>query len=195
MKIYVVRHGQSEANVEDRYAGWRAVSLTALGRQQAEMARENLAGVAFDRVYCSDLQRAKETAAIALPGSIPIYTPALREIGVGKLDGLTIAACEKRYGQVYLDAERRQDFSAFGGETGEEMRQRIHGLLAEVEKLQNVENVALIGHEGTVREMLNYVLGTVIPLEHIEIQNASVSVFSLGEVGRKLLCWNYTGQI
>lgn len=195
MKLYVVRHGQSEANLEERHAGWRSVPLTACGRQQAEMAQRNLSGVVFDRVYCSDLQRAKETAAIALPDCTPVYTPALREICVGKLDGLTFAECEKRYGQDYLAAEQRQDFSAFGGEAGEEMRQRIHSFLAEVEKLQNVERVALVGHEGTVRETLNYVLGTVIPLEHMEIQNASVSVFALGADGRKLLRWNYTGQL
>ncbi len=195
MKLYVVRHGQSEANVENCYAGWRPVSLTALGRQQAQLARKSLENVTFDRVYCSDLQRARETTAIALPGSEPIYTPALREICVGKLDGMSFAECEKRYGQAYLDAERRQDFSAFGGETGEEMRQRIHNFLAELEKLPRGECVALIGHEGTVRETLNYVLGTVIPLEHMEIQNASVSVFSLGEDGKKLLHWNYTGKI
>ncbi len=195
MKLYVVRHGQSGANLEDRHAGWRPVPLTALGRQQAQLARKSLEGVAFDRVYCSDLRRAKETAAIALPGSEPIYTAALREICVGKLDGLTFAECEKRYGQDYLDAERRQDFSAFGGETGEKMRRRIHGFLSELEKLPHVERVAIIGHEGTVRETLNYVLGTVIPLEHMEIQNASVSVFSLGEDGRKLLHWNHTGQL
>lgn len=195
MKLYVVRHGQSEANLEERYAGWRSVSLTELGRQQAQTARENLAGLTFERVYCSDLQRAKETAAIALPGTMPLYTAALREICVGDLEGLTIAECESRYGQTYLDAERRQDFSMFGGETDAMMRRRVHEFLSSVEKLQNVERIAIVGHEGTVRETLNYVLGAVIPLEHIEIQNASVSVFSLGKDGRKLLHWNETGHL
>ncbi len=195
MKLYVVRHGQSEANAQACHAGWRPVSLTALGRQQAEMARRSLEGVAFDCVYCSDLQRAKETAAIVLPGSVPIYTAALREICVGKLDGLTFAECEEIYGNAYLDSEQRQDFSAFGGETGEEMRRRIHAFLSDLEQLHNVERVAIIGHEGTVRETLNYVLGTVIPLEHVEIQNASVSVFTLGEHGKKLLRWNDTGRL
>ncbi len=193
MKLYVIRHGQSEANVEGRYAGWRPVSLSVLGRRQAEQARRLLADAAVERVYCSDLQRARETAAIALPGKEIICTSALREINVGELDGLTIAECEARYGDVYRAAERQQDFSAFGGETGEAMRRRIHSFLESLEALRGVDCAALVGHEGTVRETLNYVLGTIVPLEHLEIRNASVSVFSIGEEGRKLLRWNEAG--
>ena len=192
MKIYVVRHGESEANLQERHAGWMPVPLSPLGRQQAEAARNTLAGIHFDRVYCSDLRRARQTAEIALPAYEPVFTPQLREICVGKLEGMTYKACEEQYGADFLDAEARQDYSRMGGETGEEMRSRIHGFLRELEEHSELKQVAIFGHEGTVRETLNFALGTIIPLEHMLIRNAAVSIFSIGAEGRKLLGWNQT---
>lgn len=192
MELYVVRHGQSMANLEERHAGYLPVELSPLGREQAEKARKTLEGISFDRVYCSDLVRAKQTAAIALPDYEPVYTPRLREICVGKLEGMTYRECEERYGQDFFDAEARQDYSRMGGETGEELRDRIHGFLRELESHMQLQRVAVFGHEGTVRETLNFALGTVIPLEHMVIRNAAVSVFSIGPEGRKLLGWNQT---
>ena len=192
MELYVVRHGQSMANLEERHAGYLPVELSPLGRQQAEEAKKTLEDISFDRVYCSDLKRARQTVKIALPACEPVFTPQLREICVGKLEGMTYQACEERYGQDFFDAEARQDYSCMGGETGEELRERIHGFLRELEKRTDLKRVAVFGHEGTVRETLNFVLGTVIPLEHMVIRNAAVSVFSIGPEGRKLLGWNQT---
>ena len=190
MELYVVRHGQSTANLEERHAGYLPVELSPLGRRQAAQARRTLEGISFDRVYCSDLLRARQTAEIALPGSKPVFTPLLREICVGELEGMTYRECQERYGADFFDAEARQDYSRMGGETGEEMRARIHGFLRELEGHTELNRVAVFGHEGTVRETLNFALGTVIPLEHMVIRNAAVSVFSIGSEGRKLLGWN-----
>lgn len=195
MKVYVIRHGQSEANLQERYAGWMPVPLSPLGRQQAEKARENLRRIPIDRVYCSDLARARETAQIVVPACQAEPTAALREIGVGRIEGMLCRECEERYGAQYFQCERMQDFSCFGGETGEEMRQRIHGFLRQLEQLEGVEHVAVIGHEGTVRETLNYALGQTVLLEHLQIDNASISVFDCTQGRWKLLQWNYTGEL
>ena len=194
MNVYVIRHGQSEANLGDYYAGWLPVHLSDKGRRQAEEAGTLLAGIRMDRVFCSDLQRARETAAILFPKREAEPTDALREIGVGKIEGLPIRECEERWPEEYAQAEAEQDFAFFGGESGEEMRRRIHGFLGEMEKV-NAEHVAIVGHEGTVRETLNFALGQVIPLEHLKIDNASVSVFEVTDGKWKLLRWNDTGAL
>ena len=192
MRVYVIRHGQSEANLGDYYAGWLPVHLSDKGRQQAEKAGELLRGLRMDRVFCSDLERAKETAAILFPNNQAEPTDALREIGVGRIEGLPIRECEERWPEEYARAEAEQDFSFFGGESGEEMRERIHVFLWQLDKL-GAENIAIVGHEGTVRETLNFALDEVIPLEHLKIDNASVSVFEVTDGHWKLLQWNYTG--
>ena len=194
MNVYVIRHGQSEANLGDYYAGWLPVHLSDKGRQQAESTRNQLRGIQMDRVFCSDLQRAKETAAILFPENEAEPTDALREIGVGRIEGLPIRDCEERWPEEYARAEAEQDCSFFGGESGAEMRRRIHGFLAEVERV-GADHVAVVGHEGTVRETLNFALEQVIPLEHLKIDNASVSVFEVTAGRWKLLPWNTTGAL
>lgn len=194
MRVYVIRHGQSEANLADLYAGWLPVHLTEKGRRQAESAQQQLKDIRMDRVFCSDLQRAKETAAIIFPENQAEPTDALREIGVGRIEGLTVRECEERWPEEYLRAEAKQDFSFFGGESGVEMRARIHGFLWQLDKL-GAEHVAIVGHEGTVRETLNFALEQIIPLEHLRIENAAVNVFEVTDGRWKLLRWNHTGVL
>jgi 2,3-bisphosphoglycerate-dependent phosphoglycerate mutase len=90
MRIYVVRHGESETNLQKRWTGWMDVQLTDKGREDARKAGEFLKGITFDKIYTSDLTRAIETAKIALPGCRYETTPLLREINVGKLENTPI---------------------------------------------------------------------------------------------------------
>ena len=197
MKVYLVRHGQSEGNRLHLHCGWSDTPLSALGHQQAKAANAYLGDVPFDRIYCSDLPRARQTAADALPGCTPIYTAAIREVSVGTLAGRPEADCAAEYGEVYHEANRKQDFSPFGGETQEEMRRRVRAFIREeLEPLAGkCETVAVFGHEGTVHQMLCHVLGYEVLLEHIQVDNASVSVFSLENGCWKLEKWNHTGAL
>lgn len=194
MKIYVIRHGQSEANLADYYAGYLPVKLSGLGRQQAEKARKYLANITMDQVFCSDLERAKETAKIIFPNNKLNLMPALREINVGKIQGMQVQECKSKWPHEYIEAEKNQNFSYFGGETAEEMRHRIESCLRQIERVK-ADYIAIVGHEGTVRETLNYALGEIVLLEHLKIDNASVSVFDVEEEKWRLDKWNYTGTL
>ena len=68
MKLYIVRHGESETNRKGLWTGWLDVALTDKGIADAERVRDTLRGIKFDKVYSSDLQRARVTCEIALPG-------------------------------------------------------------------------------------------------------------------------------
>ena len=98
MRIWIVRHGESENNKKALWTGWFDAPLTDKGREDAKGAGKLLFGVNFDKVYSSDLSRAKETAEIAISGAKPIVTPLLREINVGSLAGnpLSVVSEEKR---------------------------------------------------------------------------------------------------
>src|SRR5512137_1397504 len=79
MRIFLVRHGQTDANLEARYCGRTDVPLNAEGREQARALRPLLLGRAFEAVYASPLSRAVETASLlledpdapTLPGETP----------------------------------------------------------------------------------------------------------------------------
>ena len=82
MKLYMVRHGQSETNLSRCFTGWSQVNLTEQGIADAKRAGEYLKGISFDRIYSSDLIRAVQTAQNAIPGCVPVQLPCLREIGL-----------------------------------------------------------------------------------------------------------------
>ena len=112
MKLYVVRHGQSEDNLAKRHSGWADCSLTEQGRADAERAGSILRGIAFDKVFSSDTKRAKQTCAIALPEMQDTveYTPLIRETNVGTLTGLEVAECQRRWGEEYDSRRKARNF-------------------------------------------------------------------------------------
>ena len=193
MKVYVIRHGESEGNRLQMNCGWCRTPLSEQGRLQAERLGRALQGIRFDCVYCSDLVRAKETCAIALPGYTPQYSPLLREIGVGTLADVSIEENAKRFGTQYAEAVQTQDFRQFGGESQEEMQERVQRFFRELEKT-DAEKVAVVGHEGTVHQLFNMTVGYPVLLEHLQIENASVTVFSFENGVWKLLKFSCLGN-
>ena len=97
--LFIVRHGQTVWNKEDRIQGHTDIALSERGVQQARLLRERLAAARLDAAYTSDLRRASETAEIILEGrDVPIYpTPRLREYRKGAHEGLTFEEIRSRF--------------------------------------------------------------------------------------------------
>ena len=172
MKVFLVRHGESETNKAHLWTGWMDVPLTEKGRADATLAGRVLAGVDFDRVYASDLIRAQATAQIALPGCAYETTPLLREVNVGSIAGKPFEAV--------LDSEgkpRNADgYAVFGGESTAELRERIASFMRMLEKEQ-AENIAVFAHAGVLRTFLGLVLGEAVPIKKLLCKNCTVAVF------------------
>lgn len=87
MKLYVIRHGQTDWNRARRLQGRSDIPLNEWGRKVAELTREGLKDVKFDVAFTSPLCRAKETAKIILKGrDLPIIEePRMIEVNFGRL--------------------------------------------------------------------------------------------------------------
>ena len=85
MKLWLVRHGETEANVAGLYSGHAPTPLTAKGQQQAQRLGEMLRQVPFDHALCSGLERAQHTARLLLgERNIPLTAnPLLNEMFFG----------------------------------------------------------------------------------------------------------------
>jgi 2,3-bisphosphoglycerate-dependent phosphoglycerate mutase len=112
--LVLVRHGQSQWNLEDRFTGWVDVDLTAAGEAQAKRAGELIkaAGVQFDRAYTSVLTRAMRTADIALTEAGQLWIPMvkdwrLNERHYGALTGLNKTETAKTHGADQVKVWRR----------------------------------------------------------------------------------------
>ena len=114
LRFVLLRHGQSQWNLENRFTGWTDVPLTRQGRQEACQAARRLlkAGYTFDIAYTSVLQRAYETLQIVLTEmgleTIPVVRLwELNERHYGALQGLNKAETALRYGEPLVMSWRR----------------------------------------------------------------------------------------
>ena len=113
-KLVLMRHGESQWNLENRFTGWTDVDLTETGREQARKAGELLKkeGYTFDLAYSSVLKRAIRTLWIALDAMDAMYTPVgvnwrLNERHYGALQGLYKAETAAKYGDEQVLIWRR----------------------------------------------------------------------------------------
>lgn len=191
MKLFLIRHGQSEANLDMRYTGQFDVPLTDLGREQAAALQPVLAPITFDKVYSSDLSRAVDTCSLALPNVEIEKTPLLREVDVGTLLG-------KLYSEVPKfqpdDPTMRPDFTSFGGENLAMVSARAREFLSIVEKGDH-SCVAAFSHRGFMVTMLNQVLGARIDRSAIRIDNCAVIVLEYDGARWYLASVNYMKPI
>ncbi len=187
MKLYLIRHGETENNVKGLFSGWFQAQLTEAGREQARRAGERLRGLPFDRIYASDLDRTMETAGLIFPDCEIIPRLDLREINVGTLGGRPYAEADNLVRHSY-------DFVPFGGENRQQLIDRIKHFLREMEALP-CERVAAVTHGGLVCNVLDAITDGCIGTKHSTCGNCSVSVFEyIPERGWRLARWNDTGE-
>ena len=106
--------------------------------------------------------RTRQTVAYVAEqsGLIPVVDERLNEIDNGLIEGMTDAAIQEQYPDVWRGfRERSADFRFPGGETGEEARQRIAGFLEEKRQIHADENILFVSHEGLIRLLVCHILG------------------------------------
>lgn len=159
--IYILRHGQSEANFPvDTYGLDKG--LTEKGKEQAKLAASKLKKVKFDVVFASPLVRAQETAAIiAQEHKLEVLTKeALRERFSGKLEGRAIKEVEKELDHLVnmrenLPFEEWKKISfGEGRETDEQIMSRFITTLRETAVAYHGKNVLIISHMALMRTLL-----------------------------------------
>lgn len=183
MRLFMIRHGESQANVERVYAGHVDTPLTERGVEQACAIRSILERIPFDRVYSSDLQRALDTQKNGLPHAVCETTPLLREFDVGSLSGQSFVWHKDK---IAMD----RDYTPYGGESPEAVCQRLGTFLQALEQ-EPCENVAAFTHHGVVVCMMRRILGDGFDSSLLHSSNCSVHVFEFSEGKWRLLAWNY----
>ena len=178
LRLILVRHGETEWNAQRRYQGQANVPLSALGRRQAELVAERLAGQEIEAVYASDLSRAWETARTIVGDSgLEIFPePRLRELGFGILEGLTFDEAQEKYSQM-INAWL-EDFhnTPQDGEAIDDFHARVVSLLEDLKAKHDNQVVLLVAHGGPLSELLRIIL-ELSPEKrwYLELENASLS--------------------
>lgn len=187
MRLFMIRHGESQANVDRVYAGHVNAPLTACGVDQAIAIRPILRRIPFDRVYSSDLCRAWDTQKHALPDAVCQTTELLREFDVGNLAGQSFVWHKDK---IAMD----RDYTPYGGESPEMVCSRLERFLDLLEH-EPCENVAAFTHHGVVVCMMRKILGDGFDSSLLHSLNCSVHVFEYTDNKWRLLAWNYMNPL
>ena len=162
--LVLLRHGESQWNLENRFTGWVDVPLTDKGRSEAHRAGKLLreAGIAFTRCFTSELQRAQETLRIVLEElgatALPVERDqALNERHYGDLQGLDKAETAKKYGDEQVHLWRRSyDIAPPNGESLKDTAARTLPYFKAhvVPALDRGENVLVAAHGNSLRSIV-----------------------------------------
>lgn len=191
--LVLMRHGQSQWNLENRFTGFKDVDLSDQGREEARIAGQNLAaaGIEFDQVFTSTLQRAAHTAEIALKecGQEDLIRTmerqdALRERDYGDLTGLNKDETKEKFGEEQVQIWRRSyDVQPPGGESLQDVvEKRVRPYYTKEIKplVDDGENILIAAHGNSLRGIL-IVLGVETPetINQAEIPTGAPLVFEM----------------
>ncbi len=161
-KLVLVRHGQSQWNLENRFTGWEDVPLTELGREEARRSGRLLRDMKFDHAFTSNLQRAAETLDIVLEANahpaVPVASDeALNERNYGQLQGLNKEETATKYGAEQVHIWRRSyDVRPPGGESLADTAARTLPYFEEhiAPRVKRGETILVVAHGNSLRSIV-----------------------------------------
>lgn len=149
--IYLVRHGQTDWNIEKRTQGHTDIPLNDNGKQQAQIISEKLKYLKIDKIYSSDLLRSKETAEIINQNFNLeiIFDKRLREINYGDLEGIPRTELNKKTWEIF-----NKNPEKLHAEPIIEVYNRIKSFFEEIE---TDKNILIVAHGGALRVIMYYI--------------------------------------
>jgi 2,3-bisphosphoglycerate-dependent phosphoglycerate mutase len=182
-KLFLVRHGESEWNEKGLWTGWTEVNLSAKGVDEAAKAGEQLEGERIDKIYVSDMVRAKQTLekvseVAGLGGVETVESPAIKERSYGIYTGKNKWEIKEEVGdEKFLRIRRSWDEPIPEGETMKDVYERVLPYYQEnIEKdLLAGKNVLIVAHGNSLRALMK-------KLENLDNEQIAKAEIGTGEV-------------
>lgn len=153
MKLFLVRHGETEENVAGILMGHHHGILTEKGKTQAKETATNLKNYDFTHIYSSDLDRCVDTAEFIKefhPNTPLTFTKELRELNMGVLQGQNKQSIG--FDSIYTDSEGKPE----GGESFSELKNRAVNFIKELYQQHSNGNILLITHNGWIKQAISH---------------------------------------
>jgi probable phosphoglycerate mutase len=197
--LFLIRHGETEWNREGRMQGHGDSPLTEQGRAQARAIGLRLAELQPQVLVCSDLGRARATAALVaehLGLAVEIH-PGLRERNLGIFEGLTLAEAEARHPEAYRQWRAHDPaFVIPGGESVDQRTARVAAACLALVQTHAGKRIAAITHGGCLDSMIRHVLHIppTVPRAY-KLANAAFNHFRFTQNRWLLLTWGDTRHV
>ncbi len=193
MKLLVIRHGESEADLLDVHEGRADFALTERGHRQAEaMANYVADNYNISRIYASTLTRARQTAQHLSDktGISIVFDENLMEFNNGFLAGLPRAVVREKYPEV---PDLPIDKAVYGQESQVEFRQRAENALSRImNEAENDETIAVVSHGGMINQLYRSFFN--MPVDCIYFFNTAdtgIHIWSLTNRERRVIKANF----
>ena len=193
-ELLLVRHGQTDSNLQGRWQGWDGTPLNQQGEWEAALIARRLAQAeeAIVALYASPLRRAWQTAERI--GEVlnlsPVPHNGLKEIHFGQISGITLDELQERFPDLHKHWTDKMDltFTFPGGEQRAQFFQRVGEAIEEVVERHPDQKVVVVAHGGSLRACLVHYL----PIEFsqwwtYELGNCSLTQLEVREGRAKLL--------
>jgi broad specificity phosphatase PhoE len=189
--LMLLRHAEAESNHSKFFAGWSDVPLTDLGREQAELLSRRLGHERFDRIFCSDLTRAKETLRLSGISAPTTYTPQLREKNYGTLEGVNWQSHPEYY------ADHLNPFKvAPEGESAELVQKRVVDYFEKTILTSGARSVLIVSHHGPLMLLSCHLLSIALKdWRVLRMGNAGLSKFDFEEGRFRMTLWNSVSHL
>lgn len=154
-KLIIVRHGQTQMNVEGIFFGKLDPGLNEMGRVQCKKTGDILKKYGYDAVYSSDLLRASETAELVNYLKLPVkFDKRLQEIDFGIFEGLSYKEIQEKYPE---ECEKsKNEWKTFDFVTGESLVRLQNRAIEFVEGLDKTKNNLVVTHWGVINCILSW---------------------------------------
>lgn len=177
LDIYLIRHGETDWNLQGRMQGQTDISLNPNGITQALQLGDALKEIPFSHAYSSDLSRASHTAELILkPRKIPLLTSsALRERSAGALEGEKIKEIDQKIRPFFLSEKAMNKESYLKTawhpeiETSHSVFERVKNFLAFAAEESTGQPILVVSHGGVLRSFLDHL--SFVPLRRWVVAN------------------------
>ncbi|MEW9095168.1 MAG: alpha-ribazole phosphatase [Clostridiaceae bacterium] len=161
MNIYLVRHGETDNNYNKIYYGKIDCSLNNNGRYQASIIKNRIEEINFDKVFTSEMKRAKETAHIILNDSKYelIEDERLNEMNMGIFEGKDHKELEENYSVEWKSwCNNWKEYKIPDGESYIEFYERVKDFFEEILRGEE-KDILVVAHGGVMKSIYSYILG------------------------------------
>jgi alpha-ribazole phosphatase len=154
-KLILIRHGETDYNLQNRYCGFSNPSLNKNGIWQSRKLADRFSNIKVEKIYSSDLKRAIETAKIIFKKNSIEQLPGFREMNFGIFEGLKYDEIVKKYPSLYKDwIDNPIRIKLPNGEALEDLVERVRKRLTFLLSQHKDGEIALVTHGGPIRVIL-----------------------------------------
>ena len=194
-RIILIRHGQTNDNLEKRYSGFIDICLNEYGKRQARLLRKKLASFGVQKTFSSSSKRAVHFAILSCGRPDIAIVPQLREMNFGIFEGMSYPEIMQKYPDIYNNWIKNSfKNKAPKGESFGDLKKRVLSAFRKIVHSQQNKVSVVVTHAGPIR----VILGEVLKLKNIwkiSPKSGGMSIIEFNKQKAKVLVINNTSYL